>query len=90
MSVFRSSKHIYAQIINDDEGRTLLAASSLSKELNGGSGPKSAVAESVGRRLAEMAEGAGIKRVLFDRNGRKFHGRIKALAEAMRQAGMEF
>jgi large subunit ribosomal protein L18 len=92
LSVRRSLKHIYAQIIDDDLGRTLCYASTVDKELRGkvsGTGDKGAAAE-VGKLLAERAKAQGIERVRFDRNGRKFHGRVKALAEAVREGGLAF
>lgn len=92
LTVFRSHKHIYAQIIDDTVGRTLVAASTLSKELRGkfkNSGNKEA-ASHVGRLLGEKAKAAGVTTVVFDRNGYKFHGRVKALADAAREAGLKF
>jgi len=92
LSVFRSSKHIYAQVIDDDQGRTLVAMSSLAKDLRTslGKGSDREAAKAVGRALAEKATSAGIKRVVFDRNGFAFHGRVKALAEGARENGLEF
>ena len=93
LTVFRSHKQIYAQIVNDAEGRTLVAASSmegpLSKELSGVGGNKSA-AQTVGSALAAKAVQAGIKKVVFDRNGYLFHGRVRELADAARKGGLEF
>lgn len=86
LSVFRSSKRIYAQVINDVEGKTLAAASSL--ELEKGSGLQAAA--QVGKQLAEKAVAAGISAVAFDRSGYRYHGRIKALADAAREAGLKF
>ena len=92
LSVFRSGKHIYAQIIDDGEGRTLAAASSvdatLKAKLKNGA-DKSAAAE-VGKLVAERAVAAGIKEVVFDRGGYLFHGRVKALADAAREGGLTF
>jgi len=92
LSVFRSLQNIYAQIINDDEGRTLVATSTLAKDLRDtvkkGGDIKAAAA--VGARLAQMALAAGIKKVAFDRGYRRFHGRIKALSEAARKGGLQF
>jgi large subunit ribosomal protein L18 len=92
LSVFRSSKHIYAQVIDDQTGRTMAAASSLDKELKGalpkGSGVSAASA--VGKLIAERAVKAGVKDVVFDRGGYLFHGRVKALADAAREAGLNF
>ena len=90
LSVHRSGRHIYAQIINDAEGRTLAAASTLEKEARGKAGATVAGAQEVGRRIAERAKAAGITQVIFDRGGFLFHGRVKALAEAAREGGLEF
>ncbi|MGD9671184.1 MAG: 50S ribosomal protein L18 [Hyphomicrobiaceae bacterium] len=92
LSVHRSSKHIYAQIIDDVAGKTVAAASSLEKDLKGNlkTGADKAAAAVVGKLLAERAVQAGIKQVLFDRGGYIYHGRIKALADAAREAGLEF
>ncbi len=92
LSVFRSHKNISAQIIDDLRGETLVMASSLDKgmrDLVKGK-PKSEVATEVGKRLGELAKEKGISKVVFDRGYYKFHGRVKALAEAARQAGLEF
>jgi large subunit ribosomal protein L18 len=86
LTVFRSNQNIYAQIINDVEGKTLAAASSV--KLDKGSDVKSA--GEVGKALAEAARSAGIEEVAFDRNGYRYHGRIKALADAAREAGLKF
>jgi large subunit ribosomal protein L18 len=93
LSVYRSLKHIYAQIIDDERGHTLVSASTLDREIRAlvaGVRPKKAQAEIVGRILAERARTLGIQKVAFDRNGYKYHGRVKALAEAARQAGLHF
>jgi len=90
LSVFRSGKHIYAQIIDDNQGRTVAAASTLEKDLRASKGADKAAAENVGKLVAERAIEAGIKDVVFDRGGYKFHGRVKALAEAAREAGLSF
>ena len=87
LSVFRSNTNIYAQIIDDFEGRTLVAACSRSKDTGGGN---KAAAEIVGTTLAEQALQHGINTVCFDRGGYRFHGRVKALAEAARKAGLKF
>mgnify|MGYP000875854043 FL=1 len=87
LSVFRSTKHIYAQIIDDTTGRTLAAASSLSVKVAGGN---ISGAQAVGKVIAEKAKAASITRVCFDRGGNLFHGRVKALADAAREAGLEF
>jgi large subunit ribosomal protein L18 len=90
--VFRSSKHIYAQLVDDQAGRTLVAASSIDKALKGnlGNGADKAAAEAVGKLLAERAVEKGITHVVFDRGGYIFHGRVKALADAAREAGLSF
>jgi len=90
LSVHRSGRHIYAQVISDTEGRTLAAASSLDKEGKGNGGANVASAQEVGRRIAEKAKAAGVTRVIFDRGGFLFHGRVKALADAAREGGLEF
>lgn len=91
LSVFRSASHIYAQVIDDDSNRTLVAASSLSKEIVGSEkGKKSEMAKQVGKLVAKKCIESDIKKVVFDRNGFVFHGRIKELAEAAREAGLEF
>jgi len=92
LSVHRSLKYIYAQVIDDAQGKTLAFASSLSKELKGKieSGKSLAAAKAVGELVARKAIEAGVKRVGFDRGGRAYHGRIKALADAARAAGLEF
>lgn len=89
LSVFRSNKEIYAQIINDENGTTLVAVSSVSKDVKA-KGSKSEVATAVGKAIAEKATKAGIENVAFDRNGYLYHGRVKALAEAAREAGLKF
>ena len=93
LSVFRSSQNIYAQIIDDVAGHTLAAASSLDKELREGglkSGTTKDAAVAVGKLVAARAAAAGIKAVVFDRGGYIFHGRVKALADAAREGGLEF
>jgi large subunit ribosomal protein L18 len=92
LSVFRSLKHISAQIIDDVGGRTLVSAGTNTKALADQvkDGGNCKAAEAVGRVLAERARMQGIKQVCFDRGGRKFHGRIKALAESARKTGLEF
>jgi large subunit ribosomal protein L18 len=89
LNVFRSLKQIYAQVIDDTSGRTLVAASSLDAAVTG-SGSKSERAKAVGTAIAERARAAGISQVVFDRGGYLYHGRVKALAEAAREAGLEF
>jgi large subunit ribosomal protein L18 len=90
LSIFRSSRHIYAQIIDDLAGRTLVAASSMDKARPAARGSNRAGATAVGKLLAQRAVEAGIGRVVFDRNGYRYHGRIKALAEAAREGGLKF
>ncbi len=92
LSVFRSDKHIYAQLIDDIAGRTLASAASTSGEVRGDlkNGGNIAAAQLVGRAIAERAMAAGITKVAFDRGGRKYHGRVKALADAARKGGLEF
>jgi large subunit ribosomal protein L18 len=88
--VTRSTRHISAQIIDDLQGHTLASASTLDASLRGGEGDKSAQAGKVGALLAERAKAAGISKVVFDRGGNKYAGRIAALADAAREAGLEF
>ena len=90
LAVFRSLNHIYAQVIDDSSGRTLAAASSLEPDLRSAKGTKSAEASAVGRIVAERARAAGVARVVFDRAGFRYHGRVKSLADAAREAGLEF
>lgn len=92
LTIHRSHQHIYAQIIDDDGGRTLAAASSIEKDVRGGlkyGGNKDA-AQAIGRLVAERALAAGVKQVKFDRREYKYHGRVAALAEAAREAGLSF
>ena len=91
LSVFRSSKHIYAQVIDDAQGRTLAAASSLEKELNTQlkTGADKAAATAVGKLLAERAKKAGVETCVFDRGGYRYHGRVQALAEGAREGGLK-
>ncbi len=88
LSVHRSGKHIYAQVIDDREGRTVAAASTLAA--HEGATANVAAAGEVGRRVAEAAKAAGVTQVVFDRGGFLYHGRVKALADAAREAGLEF
>ena len=92
LSVFRSSKHIYAQVIDDANGRTVVSASSLEKDMRGSlkTGANIEAAKAVGKRLAERAAAKGIKEVVFDRGGYLYHGRVKALADAAREGGLKF
>ena len=90
LAVFRSLNHIYAQVIDDSSGRTLAAASSLEPDLRSAKGTKSAEASAVGRIVAERARAAGVGQVVFDRAGFRYHGRVKSLADAAREAGLDF
>jgi large subunit ribosomal protein L18 len=92
LSVFRSSKNIYAQVIDDGAGRTLAAASTVDKALRGTlkSGADKSAAAAVGKLVAERARAKGVETVVFDRGGYLFHGRVKALADAAREAGLQF
>lgn len=93
LTVFRSNKNIYAQIIDDSAGRTLIASSTreavVAKGLKGSAGNRGA-AGTIGKSIAEKAVGQGIKQVVFDRNGYAYHGRVRELAEAARKGGLEF
>ena len=92
LAVFRSSKHIYAQVINDASGTTLAAASTLDPEIRAQKsyGGNKAAASVVGRMIAERAKQAGIDKICFDRRSYKYHGRVEALAQAAREAGLQF
>jgi large subunit ribosomal protein L18 len=92
LSVFRSGRHIYAQVIDDTQGRTLASASSLEKEMRGElrTGADKDAAVAVGKRVAERAVAAGVTEVVFDRGPYLFHGRVKALADAAREGGLQF
>ena len=90
LSVHRSGRHIYAQVIDDTAGKTIAAASSLDKDLKGKAGATKDAAAAVGKSLAERAKKAGVSSVVFDRGGFRFHGRVKALADAAREGGLEF
>jgi large subunit ribosomal protein L18 len=92
LSVFRSSKHIYAQVIDDQKGETIASASSMEKEMRAGgsTGANIDAAKAVGKLVAERAVKAGIKEVVFDRGGYLYHGRVKALADAARESGLSF
>jgi large subunit ribosomal protein L18 len=92
LSVYRSSKNIYAQIIDDAKGHTLVAASTLEKDVKGAlkTGADAAAAAAVGKLIAERASKAGVKDVVFDRGPYIYHGRVKALAEAAREGGLSF
>lgn len=92
LSVHRSSKHIYAQIIDDSEGRTLASASSIEKDMREQlrTGGDMNAAQEIGKLIAERATKAGVEKVVFDRGGYLFHGRVKALADAAREGGLQF
>jgi large subunit ribosomal protein L18 len=90
LSVFRSGKHIYAQVIDDDAGHTLVSASTLCAELKDAAGGNKDGAKAVGKLLGERALAADITAVVFDRSGYKYHGRVAALADAAREAGLQF
>ena len=88
LAVFRSLNHIYAQIIDDVNGKTLAAASTTEKDLKGKSGGTIAAAQTIGKTIAERAQAAGVSQVVFDRGGYVYHGRVKALLDATREAGL--
>ena len=88
--MFRSLNHIYAQVIDDTSGKTLAAASSLEPTLRTAEGTKSDDAKRVGKLVAERAKAAGVDKVVFDRAGFQYHGRVRSLAEAAREAGLDF
>ena len=90
LSVFRSAKHMYAQVINDVDGVTVAAASTLSTDLKSADGDKTNAAKQVGALIAKACKDKSVDSVVFDRNGFLYHGRVKALAEGAREAGLEF
>jgi large subunit ribosomal protein L18 len=90
LSIHRTSQHIYAQVIDDARGVTVAAASTLEKDVRDVTGATKDAAASVGQRLAERAKAAGVSKVVFDRGGFIFHGRVKALADGAREGGLEF
>jgi large subunit ribosomal protein L18 len=90
LSIHRSSQHIYAQVIDDNAGITIASASTLEKDVRDVTGATTSAATDVGKRLAERAKAAGVNTVVFDRGGFLFHGRVRALAEGAREAGLEF
>ena len=90
LAVYRSLSHIYAQVIDDAQGRTLAAASDVEKSVKDTTGNKTARAKAVGAALAKKAVDAGVTNVVFDRGGNKYHGRVKALADAARESGLKF
>lgn len=92
LSVFRSSKHIYAQVIDDTKGQTIISASTVEKQIRQGENPenKIAAAAEIGKQVAKRAMDKGIVSVVFDRNGYKYHGRVKALSDSARETGLDF
>ncbi|QLE00538.1 50S ribosomal protein L18 [Galbibacter sp. BG1] len=90
LAIFRSNKEIYAQLIDDETGKTLLAASSRDKEISSAKGTKTEIATLVGKAIAEKAKSAGYEAISFDRGGYLYHGRVKSLAEGAREAGLKF
>ena len=90
LAVFRSNRNIYAQIIDDDKGHTLVAASSLEEEIRSSGVKGVEAAEQIGQLLGQRAKAAGIESIVFDRGGLKYHGRVAAVADAAREAGLEF
>jgi large subunit ribosomal protein L18 len=90
LSIHRSGRHIYAQVIDDAAGKTVASASTLEKDVRGKTGATAQAAADVGKRVGEAAMAAGVTQVVFDRGGFLFHGRVKALAEAAREGGLEF
>jgi large subunit ribosomal protein L18 len=88
LAVYRSNRHIYAQLVDDDAGRTVAAASSTEDEIRGSAGDKKATAKVVGQLIAQRAKEAGVEQVVFDRGGRLYHGRVRSLAEGAREGGL--
>src|SRR5947199_6945030 len=88
LAIFRSLNHIYAQLVDDERGATLASASSVEKDLRGTTGGNVEAARRVGQAIAERARAAGVESVVFDRGGFRYHGRVKALADAAREAGL--
>jgi large subunit ribosomal protein L18 len=88
--VNRSTRHIFAQVVDDTLGQTLVSASTMDSSVRGGEGDKTAHAAATGKLLAERAKAAGVDKVVFDRGGNRYHGRIAALADAAREAGLDF
>lgn len=89
LAVFRSNRHIVAQVIDDSRGHTIAAASTVEKDLRGGTTGNAAAATKVGKLVAERARSAGVTKVVFDRGGTRYHGRVAAVADAAREAGLE-
>ena len=88
--VNRSTRHIFAQVVDDSLGQTLASASTMDSTVRGGEGDKTAQAAAIGKLLAERAKAVGVDKVVFDRGGNRYHGRIAALADAAREAGLDF
>jgi large subunit ribosomal protein L18 len=88
LAVYRSNRHIYAQLVDDDAGRTLASASSVEPDAQGAAGDKKAAAKVVGQLIAQRAKEAGVERAVFDRGGRLYHGRVRSLAEGAREGGL--
>jgi large subunit ribosomal protein L18 len=89
LAVYRSNRHIYAQLVDDDAGRTVASASSIEAEVRKASGDKTSVATTVGQLIAQRAKEAGVERAVFDRGGRLYHGRVRSVAEGARQGGLQ-
>jgi large subunit ribosomal protein L18 len=90
LAVFRSNKHVYAQVIDDVAGRTVASASTMETDVKGGSTATVDAAKSVGKRVGERAKAAGVSAVVFDRGGFRYHGRVAGVADGAREAGLEF
>ena len=90
LAVYRSNKEIYAQIVDDETGNTIIAASSRDKDISSAKGTKSEIATLVGKSIAEKALKAGVETIAFDRGGYQYHGRVKSLAEGAREGGLKF
>jgi large subunit ribosomal protein L18 len=89
LAVYRSNRHIYAQLVDDGAGRTVASASSIEAEVRKASGDKTSVAKTVGQLIAQRAKEAGVERAVFDRGGRLYHGRVRSVAEGARQGGLQ-
>jgi large subunit ribosomal protein L18 len=89
LAVYRSNRHIYAQLVDDGAGRTVASASSLEAEVQKAAGDKTSVAKTVGQLIAQRAKQAGVERAVFDRGGRLYHGRVRSVAEGARQGGLQ-
>jgi large subunit ribosomal protein L18 len=89
LAVYRSNRHIYAQLVDDDAGRTVASASSVEADVQGTAGDKKSTAKAVGQLIARRAKDAGVERAVFDRGGRLYHGRVRSLAEGAREGGLQ-